>query len=212
MVDYFETKNFKLDLPESSGCSICLIGSTRSGKSYALSHMYNSFFKKNYVSVLMTNSPQADVYKELKGCIQSPQYIPRVIKDMASINKHTGNKYRFLAILDDLVTGIKFDKELIKGLCIHRNSDVSIIICSQAPTLLNTAGRSNINFCILMKLNSDEQIEKVVKWYLSSYFPSGTKMSEKINYYREATNDHFMFIVDNINGNVFRSKINVELE
>jgi hypothetical protein len=122
------------------------------------------------------------------------------------INKETKNNYDFLAVLDDIVTGVKFDKEVLKLLTIYRNSNCSAIISAQAMTLLNSAGRTNINFVCCFKLNSDEQIEKVVKAYLSSYFPPGMKMLEKIRHYRLLTEDHYFFVIDNYNGGVFRTK------
>lgn len=201
-------KPFGLKMSAKGGNSIAMIGSTRSGKSTALSHILDLYFKK-HISVLMTNSPQADVYRGMKHCIQSPQYIPKVLKDMYAINRDSGNHYDFLAILDDVVTGVKFDKEILKLLTIYRNSDMSAIITAQAVTLLNSAGRTNINFVLLFKLNSDEQIEKCVKFYLSSYFPKDMKMLDKIRYYRAATEGHHFFVVDTLNGEVFRTKINM---
>ena len=203
------TEKFGLELPKSGGTSIAMIGSTRSGKSTALAYILKKYFKK-HIGVLMTNSPQADIYKEIDHCVQSPQYIPRVVKDMASINRETKNHYDFLAILDDVVTGVKFDKEILKLLTIYRNSCVSAIITAQAVTLLNSSGRTNINFVLLFKLNSDEQIEKCVKFYLSSYFPPKMRMLDKIRSYRKLTEDHHFFVVDTLNGKVFRTKCNLE--
>lgn len=201
-------KPFGLKMSAKGGNSIAMIGSTRSGKSTALSHILDLYFKK-HISVLMTNSPQAEVYRGMKHCIQSPQYIPKVLKDMYAINRDTSNHYDFLAILDDVVTGVKFDKEILKLLTIYRNSDMSAIITAQAVTLLNSAGRTNINFVLLFKLNSDEQIERCIKFYLSSYFPKDMKMLDKIRYYRAATEGHHFFVVDTLNGEVFRTKINM---
>jgi hypothetical protein len=205
---YIPTKKFDLKLSPRASNSICMIGSTRSGKSTALSYILEHFFKK-HIAVLMTNSPQAEIYKEMKHCVQSPKYHPKILKDMYAINKDTNNHYDFLAILDDVVTGVKFDKQIINLLCIYRNSCIASIITAQAVTLLNSAGRTNINFVLLFKLNSDEQIEKCVKFYLSSYFPKDMRMLDKIRYYREATQDHHFFIVDNLNGEVFRTKLDL---
>ena len=201
-------ERFTLKLSTKGGNSIAMIGSTRSGKSTALAYILDTYFKK-HLAVLMTNSPQADIYKSMKHCIQSPQYIPKVLKDMYAINRDTNNHYDFLTILDDVVTGVKFDKEILKLLTIYRNSDMSAIITAQAVTLLNSAGRTNINFVLLFKLNSDEQIEKCVKFYLSSYFPPGMRMLDKIRYYRSATEDHHFFVVDTLNGGVYRTKIDL---
>jgi hypothetical protein len=202
-------EKFHIELQKNGGISLALIGSTRSGKSSALGHILKHYFKK-HIGVLMTNSPQAEIYKQMDCVVQAPQYIPKVLKDMYAINRDTKNHYDFLAILDDVVTGVKFDKEILKLLSIYRNSNISGIICAQAATLMNSAGRTNVNFVLLFHLNSDEQTEKVVKWYLSSYFPPGMRMIEKIRYYRKATEDHHFFVVDNIRGRVFRTKINLD--
>jgi len=201
-------EKFHLKLSAKGGNSIAMIGSTRSGKSTALSYVLDKYFKK-HLAVLMTNSPQADIYKSMKHCVQSPQYLPKVLKDMYAINRDTSNHYDFLAILDDVVSGVKYDKEILKLLTIYRNSDISAIITAQAATLLNSAGRTNINFVLLFKLNSDEQIEKCVKFYLSSYFPPGMRMLDKIRYYRDATQDHHFFVIDTLNGGVYRTKIDL---
>jgi len=200
--------NFFLDIPKTGGCSIALLGSTRSGKTVALHHIYNLYFAK-HITVLYSGSPQHHLYKDM-DCIQTDQWISRVPKEMASINKGTKNKYEFLNILDDIVTGVKFDPEMVKMLCVYRNSNVSTIITAQAANLLNSSGRTNINFILCFYLNSDEMIEKVVKYYLSSWFPAKTKMAQKIAYYRQMTADHHFFLVDNLNGKVYRSKINIE--
>ena len=203
------TQPFTLQLStEGSGNSIAMIGATKSGKSFALSHILQHYFKK-HLTILMTNSPQANIYKEMKGCVQSPQYIPKILKDMAHINRETDNHYDFLAVIDDVVTGTKFDKEVLKLLCIGRNNGQSAIICVQDITLINSAGRNNINFVILLKLNTDDRIEKVVKAYLSSYFPKSMKMLDKIRWYRENTQDHYFIVVDTLNGQVYRSKIGI---
>ena len=205
-MENFKDEEFKLDLPETGGCSIALIGSTRAGKSHCLIKLLNMYFK-NHCAVMMTGSPQAPVYRGApKHIIQAPQYISRVVKDMAMVNIETNNHYDFLCVLDDVVTGVKFDKEILKLLCVYRNSNVSAIISAQSMTLLNAAGRTNINFVLLFKLNSDESAEKVIKAYLNSYFPPKMKMAEKIRAYREACEGHHMFVVDNLNGRVFRTK------
>ena len=182
-----------------------LCGSTRSGKSTGLSYILHKYFSK-HIGVLMTHSPQANIYQEM-DILQAPNYYPSIIRDMAYINKKTENKYEFLAVLDDVVTGIKFDKELLKALTIYRNSNVSVIQCIQALSLLNSSARTNVNYVILFKFNSDEQIEKAVKMYLGSWFPKGMPLIEKMRLYREMTEDHHCIVVDNLNGRVFRTKI-----
>jgi len=202
-----ETHYFEVELPEAKtgGCSFALLGSTRSGKTTLLKHIIKEYFDK-HITVLMSNSIHAPIYDEIKDCIKSPVYSPRVIKEAYEINKKTNNHYDFLYILDDVVDK-KFDKELLKLLAIYRNSNLSAIISLQSPIMLNTATRSNINFIILMKLNSDEAIEKIIRMYLMSYLEG--KMPEKVRAYKKLTEDHFFFVINNLTGEIYRSKIMV---
>ena len=121
---------FKLELStDGSGNSIAMIRSTKSGKSFALSYILQHYFKE-HIGVLMTNSPQANIYRTMKHLTQSPEYFPKVLKDMEYINEHTANEYKFLAVLDDVVTGVKFDKQILRMLCIGRNKGMSACICA----------------------------------------------------------------------------------
>jgi hypothetical protein len=200
-------KPFDLELStDGSGNSIAMIGSTKSGKSYALAWILQHYFK-DHIGVLMTNSPQANIYRSMPAAVKSPEYFPKILKDMEYINEHTDNHYDFLVVLDDVVTGVKFSKEILRMLCIGRNKGMSCCICVQDVTILNSAGRNNVNFMLFFKLNTDDRIEKVIKHYLNSYMPKNLKMIEKIRYYREATQDHHFLVLDTLNGGLFRTRI-----
>jgi hypothetical protein len=95
----------------------------------------------------------------------------------------------------------------MKLLTIYRNSGLSTIISVQSPILLNTASRGNVNFVLLGKMNSDENIEKVVRMYLMSFL-SG-RVDDKIREYKRLTEDHHWLLVNNLTGEVFRTKIAV---
>jgi hypothetical protein len=198
-------KPLRLVLPEkkTGGVSICLFGSTRSGKTTLLTHILDEYFKK-HLTILMSASIHAPIYEDIKGVLKSPMYSPKLLHEAYEINRKTNNQYPFLFLLDDVVDK-KNDKELLKLLTIYRNSGLSTIISLQSPVLMNTAGRGNINFVCLGKMNSDENIEKIVRMYLMSYL-SGT-ISEKIREYKLLTEDHNWFMVDNLVGDVYRFKI-----
>ena len=193
--------------PDKFGCSFLLCGSTRSGKTTMLNYLYDRFFR-NYISVLMSNSLNSDAYKLLKkNCVTSDLYHPEILKDMYKINHETSNHYKFMVILDDL-THIKNDKEYLRLLTIYRNSRMSGIISAQGISMFNKTARGNINFICLGRLNSDSEIEKIVMEYLRSYLPTHANISEKITLYRQLTNDHHFIIIDQVNGDIFRTKLN----
>lgn len=203
---------FHLEMPpvETGGCSILMIGSTRSGKSTALKYIMDKYFKK-HCGVLFSQSIKANAYKDFnypllaKGCA----YVPEIIHDFYLINKDTQNHYPFLVINDDQPL-IRADKELIKLTTIYRNSGVSSITCVQNLGMLNPTCRSNINFVMLFMLNNTEAVEKTIKCFLRGYFPQGWNYDRKIEEYRKLTADHHFLLIDNLNGRIMRCKIDLD--
>jgi len=210
----YDVSAFKYSIDDYSGQSIMMVGSTRSGKSTVLNYLMENFFypKENkFINILFSNSLQAPVYddfKNKKNVATSILYQPKVIKELYEINSATKNHYKFNIILDDIVDK-KFDKQLMKLLTIYRNSKLSTIICSQAVQIMNATGRTNINHIFLFKLNSCEQIEKAIKCFLLGYFPSSLKMVDKIKKYQELTDDHHFIYINNIEGTIIRTKIQI---
>ena len=199
------TKAFKFELPTNGGVSMCFLGSTRSGKTTFLKEIIDEYFSK-HLKILMSNSIHNPIYKDMKDLVKSPVYLPAIVKEGYDINKATKNHYDFLYILDDVVSA-KFDKELLKLLAIYRNSNLSCIISIQSPILLNSATRGNLNFVMLGKMNSDEQIEKTIKMYLTSYLKG--KMTDKIREYRALTDNYHWICINNLTGEVYRTKLNM---
>ena len=200
-----------LQTPENDkfGFTIALIASTRAGKTSLMNHLYNKYFRKHLTTV-MSNSLQSDAYDYVKhSAVLSDLYHPEMLKAMYTINHATKNHYKFCIILDDL-THVKNDKEYLRLLTIYRNSRISAIICAQGISMMNKTARGNINYVFLGRLNSDAEVEKVVKEYLLSYFPRDINLTEKIHLYRELTNNHFFFVIDQVNGDVFRTKLRPE--
>ena len=188
------------------GCSFLLLGSTRSGKSTLINYIFDKYFRK-HISILMSNSLQSDAYKPLKKhCVQSDMYHTEVLKELYQINHETDNHYQFLTIIDDC-SHVRHDKQYQRLLTIYRNSRISAIVSAQALTMFDKNCRSNVNFVFLGRLNSDIAIEGVIKEYLISHFPRNIRMCDKVAMYRQLTEDHHWFVIDNINGGIFRTKL-----
>jgi hypothetical protein len=90
-----------------------------------------------------------------------------------------------------------------------RNSRISGIITAQEISIMNSIQRSNINFILLGRLNSDMAIEKVIKSYLRSYFPKTMNLNDCIKAYKDLTSDHHFIVMDCINDDIFLSKISI---
>ena len=202
---------FELVMPDvkTGGASILMIGSTRSGKSTALKHILDNYYKK-HVGVLFSQSVKANAYKDMNYPLiaKSSAFVPELIHDFYSINKDTDNHYPFLVIIDDCPL-VRSDKELLKLTTIYRNSGLSSIICCQNLGMLNPTCRSNINFVMLFQLNNTEAIEKTIKTFLRGYLPQGWNYDRKISWYKEQTQDHNFLLIDNLNGSISRCKIDL---
>jgi hypothetical protein len=179
---------------------------TRSGKSTLMLKLYHTFFKK-HITTLHTGSHQSEINKPLlKAVALAPMFCSQLIKETTKINEATKNHYKFLHIVDDIVDK-RNNKELIKLLTVGRNHRQSVLITGQELSIFNAIGRSNINFVCLFKLGSDMAIEKVIKTYLRSSFPSDMKLADMIKLYKRITGNHGFFLIDNINNTVHTCRL-----
>ena len=91
-------------------------------------------------------------------------------------------------------------------LSISLNSNLSSIVSVQAVKLLNSAGRTNFTYIFLFKMNSDDQIEAIIRSYLNTYMPKEMSMMEKMRLYKQLTANHYFLVVDNLNGGIYRTR------
>jgi hypothetical protein len=197
-----------IQTPENKCMSFGLVGSTRSGKTVALLHIWDTWFRESHIPIMATGSSQAEIYTPLKtGAAISPSFYPELIKESMMLNMKTKNKYKFLHIFDDMLDG-KNTKALSKLLCIGRNNGMSTIISAQELTILNAVGRTNLNYMLCFRLNSMMAVEKVVRNYLTHIIP-GKNIDEKCKIYVALTQDHYFFCCDFLANEVFISKIDI---
>jgi len=197
-----------IEPPENMCMSFGLVGSTRSGKTVALLYIWNKWFRESHITLMATGSSQAEIYKPLqKSSAISPYFFPEIIKESMLLNQKTSNKYKFLHIFDDMLDG-KQTKALSKLLCIGRNNGMSTIISAQELTILNSVGRTNLNYMLCFRLNSQMAVEKVVRNYLTHILP-GKNIEEKCKMYVALTQDHYCFVCDFLSNQVFITKIDI---
>jgi len=168
--------------------------------------LYERYFKK-HITLLTTQSSHASIYGPLRSkAVIIPEFTPEIISETMKINVATKNKYEFCHIFDDCVSG-KNSAMLQKLLCIGRNAGCSVVYCGQDITLLNAVGRSNINYILCFALNSDISVEKVIKNWLRHMFPPKMKLHEMMKLYHDLTKDHHAIVVNTLDGDIFRTKI-----
>jgi hypothetical protein len=207
-VDIFPRKALtSIKTPENNNMSWACIGSTRSGKTYAMKHLYDTYFKK-HITILMTHSGHAEIYKDFKkNTIVSDGFHKELIDEPMKINKMTKDEYQFCLIFDDLGLDGKICDSMTNLLTRGRNCGMSCIYAGQKLTMLSSTGRSNINYVLCFYQNTDTEIENTVKCFLRSYFPKGMRMPDCIALYRKITQDHNFICIDTLNNDVFISKI-----
>jgi hypothetical protein len=169
--------------------------------------LYEKYFSK-HITILTTGSAQADIYGPLKSrAAISPEFYPELIKESMLLNQKTKNHYPILHILDDMLDG-KNTKALSKLLTIGRNSGLSTIICAQELSILNAIGRTNLNYILCFRLNSDMAIEKVVRNWLRHVLP-GKTIEDKCHAYKLLTANHHFICVDTLMDEVFHCKLDL---
>jgi len=200
-----------IDIPAGGGASFGLIGSTRSGKSTAMLWIWDRWFShKDQTTILMTGSASNDVYKPLrKACAICPEFHSELIKDAMKMNQAGPSPgcYPTTFIFDDMLDG-KNSKALQKLLCVGRNQNLSTIYVGQELSILNSIGRTNLNFILLFRLNSDMAIEKCVRNYLRHALPRAS-IADQCAMYKELTQDHHFIVYDCLANEVFRSKLDL---
>jgi len=204
----FERRDLScIKIPDNQNHSWACIGSTRSGKSYAMKHIWNTYFKK-HITLLMTHSGHAEIYRDFKKTvILSDGFHKELIEEPMKLNKLTNDEYKFCCIFDDLGMDGKLSDAMTSLLTRGRNAGMSCIYAGQKLNMLSATGRSNINYILCFAQNTDSEIENTIKCFLRSYFPKNLRIPEMVALYRKLTMDHHFICVDTLDNQVFIGKI-----
>ena len=209
----FGRREFDIDIPTDGrmGVSMALIGSSRSGKTTFLKYIFKEHFKK-HITTMFSQNPHADIYSDMgKKVVVSDSYHPEILCEAHEINKHCGNKFPFLFISDDMVDyKMKNDHEITRALTIYRNANVSTIFSFQGRTMMNAVGRNNLNYIVIFKQQTPLEYENVIKEFLSMWLPQHLTMKQMVSFVMRATQDHHFFLIDNITGICYLSKLSKE--
>ena len=206
----FGKRHFEITLPTDGrmGISMALIGSSRSGKTTFLKYIFRNHFKK-HITTMFSQNPHADIYSDIgKSVIISDTYHPEVLSEAHEINKGADNKFPFLFISDDMVDAkMKNDAEIVRALTIYRNANISTIFSFQGRTMMSAVGRNNLNYIVIFKQQTPLEYENVIKEFLSMWLPQHLTMKQMVSFVQKATMDHHFFLIDNIEGCCYLSKL-----
>jgi len=188
------SNDIRLKLDKKTGNTTVLIGSSKSGKSTLMMHLWKKYYNsKKFISTLFSPSLHIELFKE-KSLIKSPRFGKEgdeYIQTQRYVNQKCKNKYSFLDMFDD-ITDMRFNKIINDLILTYRNSNVSTIINIQYVKLLSMSTRSNVNNVIFLHLNTDEDIKKTIDAFLGSQFKKigYDKMIDMIQFYRDSTSNH----------------------
>lgn len=208
----FPSKAFNLELPDmgggSSAVSFMLCGASKSGKTTLLKYLLKKFFKK-HITMMFTMNPQAEIYKEIDDkIIVSDTFHPELISEGHIINQEMKNAFKLLYVSDDYVgLDIKNNKEITRLLTVLRNSNQSSIFSFQGRTLMNSVGRANCNYIVVLKQQCPKDWENVIKDFLDMWLPLDMTMREKIAFCQAATKNHQFFMIDQVKEECYISKL-----
>lgn len=202
--DKYDLKPLNIDFNNfNTGKVLGFIGSSGSGKTTLMKKIYKKYFEdEDFVTVLFAANKQAPIYKDIGNQVTiMTEFDERIPKIQKTIQKKTKNKYKFLNILDDQVSNSTKNNETLKKMVTSfRNSMMFGMISLQDKVLLSSVNRGNLHRIFFMKLSSEEAIEKIIKAYLGTFLGGrSTKMSEKIEKYKELTSNYKFIMLDTSN-------------
>lgn len=202
-----------LELPKNTGSTFGLFGASKRGKSTALVWLWKRYFEKTHITILCSINYQQTVYDPFRNkCIITPniETCEQMIKIAWAIQRATGNKYKFLIILDDIV--VHKDSGILRQLILTlRNSNISTIVSLQGLTLVNKNNRASVNYCLMFGFNSIEGCLPIVKSLIPERYTNYyNDVSKGLAYYNDT--DHYQFIIKNmLNGEYVVTKLPSEL-
>jgi hypothetical protein len=204
----FPSKKFDPELPTNGSTSWVLVGASRSGKSTLMKYLYSKYFKK-CITMMFSMNHHADIYKDFGSKILcADEYHPELIREAHEINRLTDNAYDFCFIFDDYVDiKAKNDPEITRLLTLYRNSAQNSVFSSQGRTLISAVGRNSANYVCIFKQQTNLEWENVIKEYLAMHLPPKMTMREMIEFCMAATRDHQFFMLDNVLGECYISKL-----
>lgn len=148
-----------------------ILGSSFSGKTYFLASELNKLTKspeKVYDKVfIFTESPQSEPLKKLNPRLNAtivPLYIPKIVQILKRINTKSDNHFRFLVVLDDVVSGIRAGT-FLKQILTMRNSQISTCILLQYAKLVTPAARNSFHDYYIVQLRVDDW-EYILKQFI----------------------------------------------
>lgn len=203
---------------ENNGVTYVLVGSSGCGKTtmivdVLLNRVYGSMAEKDYIITVFTESEHSDALDRIKDkrvMVDHAGFDPQQFTWYYQTNADYDKQFNFVAFMDDCIH-IKYVKELEKMFLIYRNTNITSLVSLQYPNLIPKPVRTSVYYAFCFCMNNDEGIEVILDAYMKCYLP-GRNRSEKIMAYRQWTNGHRFFLVDNLEKKCYKVDENYSCE
>lgn len=203
----------------SSGYSVGIIGSSRSGKSTFIRELYPKIKKMNDITIFVSQTLNStNIYDFVDRDFVIDHLDETMLQFIMSLQKKT-NSFLKIAIFFDDVTNLGRSKEILDLMTIGRNYRISVIISIQDFRLMGSVARNNCNFMFLLRNNSGQAAEAITKLFLRDIVETPAYMKDKVHlkmeylrkYYKEHTDNHNMLVIDYLNGgNIYGYKVKLD--
>jgi hypothetical protein len=86
-----------------------------------------------------------------------------------------------------------------------RNNNISTIMGVQTETIAGKKSRSNANFLLFKRFNTDLEVEAMVEKYFQGFFPDVHQKSKKMlnQLYNDMIDDYHTIMVDSLEREIF---------
>ena len=168
--------------PEESAKTICILGRSYSGKTVFLVQQLNKIGKLKRGGsgpdkdrpmydkiILFTESLNAEPLEDLSTNVRVTMiqgYVPKIVQVLKQINNASDNGFRFLVLMDDVVSGIRTGT-FVKQILTMRNSQISTCILIQHAKLISPASRNSLHHFYITGLKPEEW-EYLIKSFMRS--------------------------------------------
>jgi hypothetical protein len=154
----------RLLAPHDTGMTTLILGSSKSGKTYLLADEINRIRDYEYdLIVLFTESlhvPSLDPIRDRPDIVIKEGFDEKVPEFLKKLNSDLGLRYRFLLILDDIISEKSTRTSILgKMITTYRNSNISTVVLLQDPTFIQRQTRGNFHQIVITGMRSKETNE-----------------------------------------------------
>jgi hypothetical protein len=151
----------RLLAPQETGATTLILGSSHSGKTYLLTSEINRLRTYEYdLIILFTESihvPSLDIIRDRPDIIIKEGFDERIPEFLKKLNSALGLRYRFLLILDDIISEKSTRTSILgKMITTYRNSNISTCVLLQDPTFIQKQTRGNFHQLVVTGMRSME--------------------------------------------------------